>query len=595
MVRLSEDEINEVRNKADIGEIIGRYIPLIKKGKSLTAVCPFHDDHNPSLSISQDKQIYKCFVCGNGGNVFTFVQNIEKITFVEAVLKVAQYCNIDLGYQVKDLISSRYDDVTKGYFKLLNEVIAFQQYQLNSVGGNEVKEYLSKRGYDDDIIKYFDIGFNPGNDSLHKFLTAKGYLDKDMITLNVIRNTDGVFHDVFSERITFPIFDKYGSPIAFSARTIKPQFEPKYINTSETLLYTKGNVLYNYHRAAPDVKLSHCVFVVEGVTDVIALYKAGYTNVVATLGTALSKQQIVLLKQLSLNIVLCYDGDEAGQNANYKNGQALISEGVNVMVINNETNKDPDDIIRDDGIATLKEILASQMVWIEFVMNHLIKKYDLHNYNQKKNYSIDVIKEIIKLPENFDQKNFLQRLSILTEFDINQLGSLMNELQPNKPKNKPQQFVRVKQILLNGGLRAEYEILSQMLNSREACEYFKEKIGFLPTDINNRLAMLILDNNRKQQQFVIADFLSFIEDEQLKSLIMNIWEWEYLPKAFNPAALDDAYSKIKVGLIEEKINTIKQKQKVTVDMKLKQHLTKELIDLKKEKITIQESCSKEKV
>ena len=594
MVRLSEEEINEVRNKADIGEIIGRYIPLIKKGKSLTAVCPFHDDHNPSLSISQDKQIYKCFVCGNGGNVFTFVQNIEKITFIEAVLKVAQYCNIDLGYQVKDLISSRYDDVTKGYFKLLNEVIAFQQYQLNSVGGTEVKSYLNQRGYDEDIIKYFDIGFNPGSDSLYKFLTAKGYLDKDLISLNVIRNADGVFHDVFSERITFPIFDKYGSPIAFSARTIKPKFEPKYINTSETVLYTKGNILYNYHHAAADVKLSHCVYVVEGVTDVIALYKAGYKNVVATLGTALSKQQIVLLKQLSLNIVLCYDGDEAGQNANYKNGQALITEGVNVMVINNETTRDPDDIIRADGITALQEILANQMLWIEFVMNYLIKKYDLHNYNQKKTYSIEVIKEIVKLPDEFDQKNFLQRLSILTEFDINQLGSLINDLQPLKPKNKPQPIVRIKQIPLNGGLRAEYEILSQMLNSREACEYFKEKIGFLPTDINNKLAMLILDNNRKQQQLVLADFLSFIEDEALKNLILNIGEWEYLPKAFNPNALDDAYNKIKVGLIEEKINAIKRQQRVTGDMKLKQHLTNELINLKKEKITIQESCSKEK-
>ncbi|MEA5026387.1 MAG: DNA primase [Erysipelotrichaceae bacterium] len=594
MARLSENDINDVRNKADIAEIIGRYIPLIKKGKGLTAVCPFHDDHNPSLSISQDKQIYKCFVCGNGGNVFTFVQNFEKISFIEAVLKVAEYCNIDLGYQKMDFIESRYDEQTKAYFKLMNEAIAYQQYQLNSVAGGAVTEYLEKRGYDDTIINTFAIGYNPGKDSLFRFLKAKGYAEKDMVSLNLVRYNEDDFSDVFAERITFPIYDKYGSPIAYTARTIRRDFEPKYINTGETVLYTKGDTLYNYHRAAADVKQRHCVIVVEGVTDVIALFKAGYYNVVATLGTAMSAAQIKLLKQLSMNTILCYDGDEAGQNADFKNGQLLNEAGLNVQIISNATGKDPDEIANQLGIDALQALLKAPVTWIEFVMNHLLKRYDLHNYNQKKSYTVEVAKQISLVKDEFDQQSFLKRLAALTEFDLTQLNTLITRKPPLK-RASVQHPAIAETKRFGGYLRAEYEILSQMLNGPDACQHFKEKIGFLPTDQNNRLAMLILDFTRRQENFRIADFISFLDDDALRDLTMNLVDWEYLPKEFNAEALDDAFNKIKTGLIDDKINTIRRQQKLTQDLKLKQHLADELIKLKKEKIEIQESCMKEEV
>ncbi len=595
MVRLSDKVINDVRNKADISEIIGHYIPLIKKGKSLTAVCPFHDDHNPSLSISSDKQIYKCFVCGNGGNVFTFVQNFEKTSFIDAVIKVAEHYHIDLGIKSNDLESDRYDEQTRNYFKILNEAIAFQQYQLNSEQGKDILAYLKKRGYDESIIKEFMIGYNPSKDNLTKFLKAKGYIDKDLVALNLSRLDDDHLTDVFADRITFPIFDRFGSPIAFTARTTVAGFEPKYINSTETKLYTKSNVLYNYHKALNTARKEHLVFVVEGVTDVIALFKAGFSNVIATLGTAMSKQQIQLIKQLTLNVVLCYDGDKAGQAANYKNGKLLSEVGLNVSIIANDTQKDPDDIIRDEGVDRLKAILAKRYNWIEFVMDHLSINYDLHNYSQKKAYALEIIKEISKLKDRFDQETFLKKLATLTEFDQSLLSDMVKGETKTVAivKERPQYPVHKK--MINGRLRAEYEILSQLLNSMEACNFFIEQIGFLPTDINNQLAMLILEYVRRNEKIEVADFISYIDNDELKDLTLNLIDWEYLPKDFNKNALFDAYNKIKISLIDEQVLDLKRQQNLKTAMDDKRKITNEILRLKKERNSIQDSLMKEEV
>ena len=595
MVRLSDKVINDVRNKADISEIIGQYIPLIKKGKSLTAVCPFHDDHNPSLSISLDKQIYKCFVCGNGGNVFTFVQNFEKISFIDAVIKVAEHYNIDLGIKSNDLDTERYDEQTRNYFKILNEAIAFQQYQLNSDQGKDILAYLKKRGYDETIIKEFMIGYNPPKDNLTKFLQAKGYLDKDLVSLNLSRVDDDHLTDVFADRITFPIFDRFGSPIAYTARTTVAGFEPKYINSTETKLYTKSSVLYNYHKAINTARKEHLVFVVEGVTDVIALFKAGFNNVIATLGTAMTKQQIQLIKQLTLNVVLCYDGDKAGQAANYKNGKLLNEAGLNVSIVANDTQKDPDDIIRDEGVDRLKAILVKRYNWIEFIMDHLSINYDLHNYSQKKAYALEIIKEISKLKDRFDQETFLKKLSTLTEFDQSLLSEMVIGETKVIPllKDRPQYPIHKK--MINGRLRAEYEILSQLLNNTEACNFFIEQIGFLPTDKNNQLAMLILEYVRRNEKIEIADFISYIDDDELKDLTLNLIDWEYLPKDFNKNALFDAYNKIKISLIDEQVLDLKRQQNLKTAMEDKRKITNEILRLKKERNSIQGSLMKEEV
>lgn len=595
MALISEQEINLVRSKADIAEVIGRYIPLVKKGKGLTAVCPFHDDHNPSLSISVDKQIYKCFVCGAGGNVFTFVQNYEKISFVDAVAKVADYYHIQLSVNPQDVLLERYDDKTKHYFKILNEAIAFQQYQLKSALAQDILIYLNKRGYDQSVIDMFKIGYNPDKNALSAFLQAKGYLDKDLVTLNLSRLDNDQLVDVFSDRITFPIYDRYGSPIAFTARTYHQGFEPKYINSSETDLYVKGNILYNYHNALTSGRKQGKLFLVEGVTDVIALYRAGYDNVVATLGTALSKQQIQLIKQVTKNVVLCYDGDKAGQAANFKNGKLLNEARLNVFVVSNLNGKDPDDIIRDKGKEHLQSLLNENITWIEFVMDYLLIDIDINNYTQKKNYATKVITEINQLQDNFDKDTFIKKLALITEFESDLLKSLLSNSSLKANVTKTRDPINIKRSNLNGRMRAEYEILSQMINSVTACDYFIEHIGFLPTDENNQLAMMILEYARKYESIKVADILSYIEEDNMRSLVLNLDQWDFLPGYYNEKALADANLKLQLSIIEDQIENLKKQQKLKADANSKKKLLQEILELKKDKIRLQDSFNKEEV
>ena len=232
-MRLSDEEITAVRNSADIAEVIGHYVPLVKKGRSMACVCPFHDDHDPSLSISQDKQIYKCFVCGAGGNVFTFVQNYEKVSFPEAVAKVAEISGYKLSFDPSAL-KAPVDPRKDALYKVLAETIRYTHYQLGAQAGTPVREYLANRGIDEATIEKFEIGWNGPGDELLRFLQAKGYNEQDMVAANVVRLNESGLHDVFTSRITFPIHDSLGNPIGFTARSMDPEAQSKYINTTET-------------------------------------------------------------------------------------------------------------------------------------------------------------------------------------------------------------------------------------------------------------------------------------------------------------------------------------------------------------------------
>ncbi|MBR3227256.1 MAG: DNA primase, partial [Erysipelotrichaceae bacterium] len=308
-MRISEETINDIRNSANIVDVIGHYVPLIKKGRSYAAVCPFHDDHDPSLSISEDKQIYKCFVCGNGGNCFTFVENYKKCSFPEAVIEVAQIIGKPLNIEYT---APRKENRYRRYYDLLNDYISYANYILNATKlGLEAREYLEKRGIDETLINEFQIGYCPQDNKIYQNLRARNYSDEDMIRVNVARMGSNGMNDVFYRRIVFPIHNSDGEPVAFTARDFSGFSESKYINSSETLIYTKGNILYNYHRAKDSARQSGNVIVTEGVMDVIAYRRAAINNVVATLGTACTASQVQQLKEMAGTVILSYDGDKA--------------------------------------------------------------------------------------------------------------------------------------------------------------------------------------------------------------------------------------------------------------------------------------------
>ena len=519
MVRIEEKDINEVRNRADIVSVISRYIPVQKQGKSYKAVCPFHNDHDPSLSISPDKQIYKCFVCGAGGNVISFVQNFEKISFQESVVQVADL----VGYKLNvDTTSSQkeIDPHKQALYKVLDETIRYTMYELNSTSGEKEREYLEKRGLDASIREKFGIGFNPYNNAVTNFLKAKGYKDQDIVSTNIGRITDNGIKDVFEGRITFPIHDAYGNPIGFSARTLVKDIS-KYINTNDTELFNKGSIVYNYHRAKNEARRSGKIFLTEGVTDVIAFSKAGIDNCVCTLGTSCTKEQILLLKNTTVKLVFCYDGDDAGQRATYKAATLARKLGCNVSVIENKTGHDPDEIIRSQGPEGLKDLVSKEISWFEFIIQYLAKQTNFDNYDAKKDFVKKALAELETLEDEFDKKNYIHELEKLTGFD------LQDQTQVVKEKNIVEKKHTIKTI--DGLESAEETILTLMLRYKSAVDLFLNELGYLTNVENNRLAMAIVDMSRREGKIDPNKLIDLCGDVSVASLItklMSSWMYE---------------------------------------------------------------------
>ena len=484
MARLSEDKINEIRSRSDIVEIVSKYIPLTKKGKNFVGNCPFHNDHDPSLTVSQDKQIYKCFACGTGGNVFNFVSAYENISFVESVIEVAKHSNI----QVDDIDVSTVQQNPKfiSYYKINQAFIDYTSYILKSSVYTNVVDYLHQRGINDDLIKTFQIGYNPNDNAIYNYLKAKKFSDEEMINANIVRLTSQGLFDVFSTRITIPIHDKYGNPIAFTARRTIESNEAKYINTTETDCYIKGNVLFNYHRALPVSKKLGRVILVEGAMDTIAFYKAQIENVVATLGTACTKEQLKLLKQMNVKVCVCYDGDDAGINATYKFGKLASEMGLDFEIVNNQSKLDPDEIIEQFGKDELIALSHKTISWIDFCFEYLQRKYHLENYSQKVEFAKEMKIEIDRIKESFLKENYFKKLYELTQFDM------------SKSIQTPQYEKRyVNKTHFKYGELAEYEILGQMMLSKQAVNIFKNDLGFLISPVCNQLSLYLINEYRK--------------------------------------------------------------------------------------------------
>ncbi|MFV0479812.1 MAG: DNA primase [Anaerorhabdus sp.] len=553
-MRLSEEEINSVRNQADIVDIVSQYLPVVKKGKSFGAVCPFHDDHDPSLSLSQDKQIYKCFVCGAGGNVFTFVQNYEKCSFPEAVVKVAEKVGIKLDYQPEQFASPKDPYKEEGY-KVLNEAIRYMTYGLNSSGATDEKNYLLQRGITANLIEMFEIGYNESNNRLYQFLKAKGYEDKVMISTNLVRVNESGLYDTFAERITFPIHDEYGNPIGFTARTLNPDISSKYINTAETDFYVKGNVVYNLHRAKPYAKKENQVILVEGVTDVLAFAKAGMFNVCATLGTAGTAEQLKKIRSCSTSLMFCYDGDAAGQAATYRVGKLAKTLGFEVLVASNKTNEDPDEIVEKHGAAALQKMISIPQVWMEFVFDYFQSKSDMSNYSEKKEFAQRVMDEINLLHDDFDRQNFIHRLSQITGF--NNLTAISVE-EKEKKQGVGRQSKRVQIPSPTDGREvAEKIVLSQMLLDQKAVELFKNELGFMTKKNHHQLALMILNGYQQSDEVVVAELIDLASAEE-REILMQVSTEEEFSQQYSEEIVRGAIERIKKSLVEEKVARLKK-------------------------------------
>ena len=515
---------NQIRNRVDIVDIIGERIPLIAKGKNFFGVCPFHDDTNPSMSVSREKQIYTCFSCHATGNVFTFLMNYEHMEFKDVLKYLGDRVGIDTGSIKVTKKNTKYDKLYKAY----NLSLKYYQNNLNSSFGKLAKDYLLKRKIDEKIIKEFEIGLSlDKRDDLTKLLQAKEY---DLVTLNRI-GLSSDDHDVYSNRIMFPLYDTNGRVVGFSGRIYKDKDQSKYVNTKETDIFKKGELLYHYHIAREECRKSSSVIVMEGFMDVIRASTIGIKNTVALMGTALTNEQINLLKRLSNNIILCLDGDDPGQNATLKIGNILLEQGIETKVIKLPNPDDPDTFILNNGKERFIGLIASAINFSDYKFQRLKEKVDFRSDEETANYINEVLKETAKIEDPIRVEVVLKRLAKEFNIGYNTLEMRINSYIKQKPK-KEKEFIPQKKTTRKDKYTKAYEqIIYFMLNNDWVITQVEKERIIFPTEVMRELCSEISYYYKKYGNINIADFYTYIQDrENILILLNNILADSYMEK-----------------------------------------------------------------
>ncbi len=411
--RISESIIEDVKSRTDIVEVISEYIPLKPSGKSFIGLCPFHDDSNPSLNVNPDMQIYKCFVCGAGGNVYTFLMKHEKMEFLEAVRFLAEKCNVTIAEATnadRELGVAR-DDLLK-----LNQsaVNYFHKILTNSAPGKEALTYLKERGIKDNIIDSFKLGFSlPGWDGFLKAAGKAGFSTEIMFKGGFLKQSpknQNNYYDSFRGRVMFPIFDIRGRPIGFGGRILESsESDAKYINSPETPLYSKSRSLYNLNLAKEAIGKMGFAVLAEGYMDVIACFQAGVQNVIASLGTSLAEGQVRLIKRYADEVVIAYDSDNAGAAATSRGLDLLVKEGIKVRMINLSSGNDPDDFIRENGAEAFEELVSEAVDLVDYKLNKIQEQVDINSVEGKTRAVEDLVITLASFNTQLEKHEYVKK------------------------------------------------------------------------------------------------------------------------------------------------------------------------------------------
>ena len=576
MNKIPYDEILNIQRKVNIVDVIQNYLPIEKKGKNYFAICPFHDDHNPSLSISPEKQIYTCFVCGASGNVFNFVMNYENISFTSAVLKVANLAgiNIDIKQDKKEKIKdNRYDS----YYKIFDIANKYYQNNLNSVYGSKALSYLKERNITKDVIKEFEIGLSLNDNLISKLLSSKGYSLNSLEELGLCGVKDKFLYDIFRNRIMFPLKDSLGNVVGFSGRIYNGEKDSKYINSKESVVFKKGKTLYNYKNALKEAKERKQIIIVEGFMDVIRLYTIGIKNVVATMGTAITKDHVSLIMKLSKNVVLLFDGDKAGEKATISAIDELSKVNIEPKIIRLEDDLDPDDYIIKKGKDAFLMHLNNPISKLDFVLNIKRRKTDFKDYNEISNYIKEAAKEISKIDDQIVYELSIKRLSKETLVDVDTIKSIIG----NIPSTKKEIIYKPKKIKMDKYELAENYLIHYMLRDPNAILVYQNNVSYLSSKNLNLLAVKILEFYEKNGYIDVTDFTVFLEDNEV--LINEVLKIDAikLPDKVDGNVIKEYIKTIDDGIIKNEIKNIKEKISVEQDVAKKVILLEKLAMLKK--------------
>ncbi len=567
---VSEELINEIRRSVNIVDVVSDYIPVEQKGRNYFALCPFHDDHNPSMSISPDKQIYTCFVCGAHGNVFNFVMDYEHVSFIDAVKMIGRRVgvNIDLPTQYKKPKEKGIEDL----YNIYDIANKFYQNNLSTKEGNDAREYLSNRDFKEDVIKEFGIGLSLNN-KLSSMLLKK--YDKDILIRSGICNeSGGNIFDAFTERIMFPLWDIDGNVVGFSGRIYKTKDSSKYVNSKESDIFKKGKLIYNYHRAKEEVRKKKFVLVVEGFMDVIALYKVGIKNVVAMMGTAVTNEQANLLKRLSTNIFLCFDGDSAGNMATMSCANELTKVGITPKVIRLPENLDPDEYIKKYGSDNFNDYLDNPKSLIDYKMDYYKNNTNFNDSIEVSKYIKDVVSEIDYITDPVVREIIIKKLSDETDVSVATIKGMVKgkDVIKTTPKKSTIKYDKYK--------KAEMRLIYYMLRHKEVINIYERNKCFFPTDEYRALVSELVYYYKKHGIIYVADFLSYISDKEELLDAFNKIDTMELSENYTTDEIMDYINLLNEYGVNEEFKRKSLEFKKEIDEKKKIEIAKEMIELR---------------
>lgn len=575
------NDFHRIQNHADIVEIIKSYVKLDSHGKNYFGICPFHDDHSPSMSVSPEKQIYKCFVCGATGNVFNFVQNYLNVSFLEAVKIVAD--KIGENFIIRE---NKEDARNAKYYDIMNLAMLFYQNNMRTQKGAEARKYLADRGLNDEIIKDFGIGLAlPESKDLFTLLSKKNISKKDMEELGLIAEGENGTYDLFRNRIIFSLKSPNGKVNGFSGRIYNSESHSKYINTKETVIFKKRENLYNYHLAAPVARQEKFIVICEGFMDAIRIYSVGIKNVVATMGTALAKEQIALLKKLNAKVIIVMDNDKAGEMATIALGQSLLKEKIDMGVVRLTGKKDPDEYILAYGVGAFRDNLKNPMSYPEFMEIVLRRNRNLNNPTELTAYINDVINMIKDSADDLLIEITINKLADEFHLDKELLRSRVKnseEIEEVKVTTVQKEEKKVATVTENSKFnRAFRTMLYYMMNDTDCMRMFLHYNLNLPKCRYRLVSNNLIYYFELNREIDFADYLTFSErypevSEVVKEVINNVHVDE-----FKLTDMEATIMVIKKILDEEKIEALKKEMKAELDVNRKKRLFEEIIEIKR--------------
>lgn len=601
MAIYSDELLDEIKSRNDIVDVVSQYVILKRKGRNYFGLCPFHNEKSPSFSVSPDKQIFKCFGCNVGGDVFRFIMKIENVSFVESVQILAKRANIEIQTNLSEADEEKARLKEKVY-NLNMDAAQFYHKKLYEPTSKQAQQYIKKRKLDNNTLKSFLIGYSGNNNELYLFLKSKGYSEREMIASSLIgKNESGRYYDKFRNRLMIPIQDIRNRVIAFGGRVLDDS-KPKYINSPENIVYSKGRNLFGLNVAKRNVngQLKR-ILIVEGYMDAISLYQRGITNVVASLGTALTDNQGRLLRRNAEQVILGYDADDPGQNAIVRGIGILQSLGIDVRVLQISGAKDPDEYIVKYGADKFRRCMDNAISVVEYKVKNLKKTLDLNNVNDKIKFLNEIAKTISQIDNSIERELYIDKIANSYDISKEAINAEVNKiiykndtaniktLEKNPNNSIAIDFTKSNQKIDEKTLRREKMIIYLLANYPiESYEKIKEsiKLDDIKDETNKEIIKKIYQNYEKNLNN--ENIIDWFEDENIINYLSGILVDDFEITDVNKAIEDIEKFYIKENKINRRneiLNTLENKSNLTSDeiAKLENELNNLIIDLAKMK------------